>query len=413
MSWQRLLAACYILESQQALLLAREPSPSLIQITGYDLPLPAHMATWDAQGPNEWALAVQQNSCPARYVYEMATSPIATGLDAFQSSLVLAVYYNRCESQAPYLAAPPFFELEALLDITPGTTRKHLTAKLVNVTPIRALLAVSGESWILSEKVPSAQVFASLKTTLRTWVSQVWSKDDSNSDPSQMVPVKQALKLSVEILEQALEDQRDGRMVEMGTDMGIYFAALVLWAITTSASTKVMGPQPPMLQRRSLSPSPVLLNSNSSSSTASPSGQLIHPLPLHSSLLSNADPSTTLGSFSSLPTPPPSQTPLNSASLLSHAQITINTISFLSNALFDFSDAASAVQLTADLERHQTGCISLLLWVKLRLCGVSLNDAADDTRMSQPGGDGLGELLDGMTGSIERLLKRGWGGWGI
>ena len=28
-------------------------------------------------------------------------------------------------------------------------------------------------------------------------------------------------------------------------------------------------------------------------------------------------------------------------------------------------------------------------------------------------GEGLGELLDGVTGSLERILGRGWGGWGI
>jgi hypothetical protein len=29
------------------------------------------------------------------------------------------------------------------------------------------------------------------------------------------------------------------------------------------------------------------------------------------------------------------------------------------------------------------------------------------------GGDGLGEVLDGVVTTIEKIVNRGWGGWGI
>jgi len=71
----------------------------------------------------------------------------------------------------------------------------------------------------------------------------------------------------------------------------------------------------------------------------------------------------------------------------------------------------STHQHLADHARRQTGCISLLLWVKLRLRGVSLEDQSGAA--ADASGEGLGELLEGVVGSIETILKKGWGDWGI
>lgn len=259
------------------------------------------------------------------------------------------------------------------------------TAKLVQVTPLRALLAVSGESWILSEKVETPQLLASFKTALRTWVTQFWS-----TPASEDAPVKSAMRLSVEILQQALQEQRLGVFPEMGTDMGIYFAALVLWVITVAATSRFKG----------------LAVENTTTPGRARAQSLSQHMP---NSISMAPSQSSMGLLS--PNPPCSPiiaaTPENP--ILTHAQITINTISFLNNAPLVFSDATTSA---ADLSRYQTGCVSLLLWVKLRLRGVSL-----DTQSSAADGlearVGLGELLDGVTGSLERILRNGWSGWGV
>ena len=309
---------------------------------------------------------MQQYPRPVKYIYEATPDSVAVPLDTFQSTALLSVHYNRIDAELPYASVPSVFEFEGLLETTsPVVTRSLLAAKLVQVTPIRALLAVAGESWILSEKVPTAQAFAALKTTLRTWTAQLWSTTDG-LHTTQCAPVKQALRLSVEILEQALEDQRDSLTPEMGSDMGIYFAALVLWAITTTATTRVKGPQ-------SNSQSPVSRLS-STSSTASLSGQFLH----HASLsLPSTQPAAA--EFNPLPSSPLAAPQQNNPCLLSHAQITINAISFLSSAVFDFTNATSLAQLGLDIARYQAGCTSLLLWVKLRLRGVALGDGVGRT----------------------------------
>lgn len=374
-TWQRLFAACYVLESQQGLLLARESVPSLIQDVGDDLPLPAHLAVWDAESPNEWASASQQYFSSPKYVYEVDLDSMTTPLDAFQSSLLLSAHFNRANTSIPYASFPPAFDLEPLLDASPATARHLLTAKLVHVTPICALLAISGESWIFSKKESSTQIFAGLKTTLRTWVTQLWSANAADS------PIVQALKYSIMILEAALKEQRDSLTLEIGTDLGIYFAALVLWAVTTASTTRHNGPQQqssPRLQSQPPTPPP-------------PSA---YP-PLSFSITPPPPPA---------PSPPPSPPLHSTTALLSHAQITINTISFLAST----HTQLPATTTTADLALRQTGCVSLLMWVQLRLRGVGLGEG-----VTGRGSEGLGLLLDSVMRAVERALEKGWSGWGI
>lgn len=412
-TWQNLLLSCYILESQQALLLAREPSPSLFHGTGLDLPFPGSSSLWTATNPTEWAGAVHQNPHLIQYVYEVTADSVVAPFDSFQSSLLLAAHYNHFDSPAPYISSPLTLDFEHLLDTSPTTTQKLLTAKLVQVTPIRALLAVAGKSWILSEKLPSIQAFSAMKTTLRTWIAQLWphALTDARS-----VPVKAALKLSVDILEHALKEQQDSLTPEMGTDMGIYFAALVLWATTCAANTRVKGPhkgssQQP--QRRQSQP-PRLFSSTSSASVPSTPTQLRNQYSHHTTLDSSQVQVNNVETIQSQPSSPGSHASIDCNTLLSHAQITINTITFLSTAMIDFGSPVSTSHLPMNIARCQTGCISLLLWVKLRLRGIYL-----DPRNSVPDawtrrtGESLGELLDSVTGSLESMMTRGWDDWGI
>ena len=393
-TWQRLVLSCYILESQQTLLLAREPSPSLIQVIGLDLPFPGHSSLWDATTLSDWTLAARQASRLPSYVYEVTADLMIGPFDCFQSSVLLAVHYSSLQGPTSYTSSPSTLDIEHLLDGSPATQRKLLTAKILQVTPIRALLAVSGESWILSEKVSSAQKFSSLKTILRTWVGELLSERDEHMPTT---PVKEALALSVEILQEALKEQQNALVVEMGSDMGIYFAGLVLWAITTAATsrTKITLPSEPQ--------SPRILEPLLLAPVPSTSVDPLDPFPQQAS------------SFPSQSATPVPQGLLDCPTMLSHAQITINTISFLSHASADFASAESFSQLPRNLARCQTGCGSLLLWVKMRLRGAALEHQSDvvaDTWLCEPS-EGLGELLDGITRSLERILGRGWNGWDI
>ncbi|EAT86837.2 hypothetical protein SNOG_05773 [Parastagonospora nodorum SN15] len=218
-----------------AMFLAREPHESLFRQEGVDLPFPAHSLVWDATTLDDWAVAIQQHASSPQRVFEVTQVPVLVPCDPFQSSILIAVFYNRSEIASPYINAPVTEDIDHILDPSFTTKQRLLTAKLLQVTPIRALLAVSGESWILFEKVPSQQAQIIFKTTLRAWINQIWSAPEGASPT---VSSKEAVRLAIQILHMALEEQPEDSELNMGSDMGVYFAALVLWAATTAGSSR-------------------------------------------------------------------------------------------------------------------------------------------------------------------------------
>jgi hypothetical protein len=409
-TWQRLLASCYTLEAQQATMLAREPSPSLFQQPGLDLPFPVHTLVWDAINLNEWAIAAQQYSSP-QYVFDVSQDSMLTPCDPFQSSILIAAYYNRFNTTSPYMNAPSIQEIDRVLDTTFATKQRLLTAKLIQVTPIRALLAVSGESWILSEKVPSQQVFTNLKTTLRTWITQIWFAPTTQPQP---VAIKEALKLSVEILQMALDEQSPSVALGMCSEMGVYFAALVLWAITTVASTRSKAPQQVVhhAPNHHRSQPSSFTNPHGSMSIPSTPTQLSSTFAALPGVTSSPTPSSVPDLIHSQPVTPTRHDSLAATTLLSHGQITFNAISFLPVILSLASNDIASQQML-DLGTLQAGCTSMLLWVKVQLRDVTFDEEAEMAIWTSGPRDGLGELMDSVVGSLERVLLRGWTGWGI
>jgi len=400
--WQRLLTSCYVLESQQAMLLARVPQTSLYQQAGVDLPFPAHSLVWDAATLDDWVVATQQHASSPKCVFEVTHAPVIVPCDPFQSSILIAVFYNWSEIASPYINAPVTEDIDHILDPSFTTKQRLLTAKLLQVTPIRALLAVSGESWILFEKVPSQQAYNRFKTTLRTWVSQVWS---SPEDASQPVASKEAMRLAIQILHMALEEQPEGFELNMGSDMGVYFAALVLWAATTagsspkSVSQQVVQHMP--YRHHSQPTSFVNINPESMLATTKPH-QLSSSFPIPS----------IDGMQGTMPSESPSpirHDSLSASTLLSHDQITFNTFSFLSAML----ELAAPSHSSPDLGVLKSGCMSMLLWAKLQLRGAYLEGQADMAMWASAPEDSLGELLNSVVGSLERILNGGWTKWGI
>jgi hypothetical protein len=55
----------------------------------------------------------------------------------------------------------------------------------------------------------------------------------------------------------------------------------------------------------------------------------------------------------------------------------------------------------------------MLLWVKLQLRGACHENQNDLAMWTSGSGDGLGELLNSVVGSLEKILNGGWTHWGI
>jgi hypothetical protein len=110
--------------------------------------------------------------------------------------------------------------------------------------------------------------------------------------------------------------------------------------------------------------------------------------------------------------------PLTPTSML-HSEIAMTAECFLSNVLLELDFLGTVVQWPRDVAQWQQGCGALMRWVKMRLRNGAL-EGRDSVVAYGPtsagtgrGGDGLGELLDGVIGVLEKIMRSGWEGWGV
>lgn len=351
-------------------------------------------------------MAAQQNPQTSTFVFQVTAHTMQT-FDTFQSSLIIAAFYNHFNSSTPYVNPASFPPIEHLLDNSPVTRHQLLTAKLLQVIPLRALLAISGESWILSEKVPSQQIFANYRSTLRSWINGLWTNDtDASSQPA-----KDALKLAVEIAQHAMTTETASLRLELGADMGLYFAALTIWAATVAANTRINAPQVAQ-QYRFQSHSPL------------PSGRTNYPAtPAHFTMSTSSTPTSNrsaplgLTSHPAISPVPPSP----STTSMQYSEMTMLSTNFLHTALLELESLGTMPQWPRDVTQWHQGCSALMRWVKMRLRIGSMEgrDSVVSSTVtgglagSGRGGDGFGELLDGVLGALEKIMSRGWEGWGF
>jgi hypothetical protein len=249
---------------------------------------------------------------------------------------------------------------------------------------MRALLAVSGESWILDTKVNPPAEFFTLRNTLQAWNNQLWS---TLEEPCS---THEALRISVGILQLAFTNQ-DSFNLAMGDEMGLLLAALVVWSITVAAGTR-------------------LATSELSMDSSFPALEL---QPNEANILHTPDASLTATpatSWDSMPqilelsddtrSPPAMSNHSDRKFSVPHSEIAINVPRFLHTVIEDLS----SLRVTS----CRNGCSSLLLWVKMRLRGTSLSTAVVDPGLT---GDDYGGLIQCILGQIEKMLSQGWEGW--
>jgi hypothetical protein len=421
-SRQHLLLCSYILETQQSLILARPHKQSMLShLSGDALPFPTSTHLWEAPTALDWAIALHQQPQTPGYVYEITSDlgvsvPFTSSVpDVFQSSLLLATLYNHFHNPTPYLHSPSYPPVDHL-DSSPITHHHLLSAQLLQHVPIRALLAVSGESWILSEKVPSIATFAGHKATLRTWLNDLWPTDVVIHGPK---PVKAALKVAISLLRHALTAPAQTLCLEPGAEMPLYYASLVLWAVTLASTARQSQAQPPRSHR---SPSQSRRSSHGTIPSFHTSGY-DNPMGLNVSQGPSLLPQSTNPGHPAntdlLPSVLTSQAhPTNTNSML-QSDITFTSLTFLNVASCEVESMGGISPWPRDNTQWQQGVGALLRWVKMRLRSGAI-DGRDSIVSTGPmscsmtrGTDGLGELLDGVVSVLEKLMSRGWDGWGI
>ena len=130
--------------------------------------------------------------------------------DPFVSNVAIAYFTYSCAS--PSAANVPQNLLQSL-EHTPRCLFSYHAALLAAHTPVRDLLAVSGESFVFGEKLATRDQFSQAIDDLRAWIA------DQRALP--------ALQHAVQLLHASMQNGRCGLIHE---DWALTIAALVCWA---------------------------------------------------------------------------------------------------------------------------------------------------------------------------------------
>lgn len=227
-SKQRLLLSCYLLEEQCNSLFGRSSDIGFPGLCN-NLPFPSRQATWDT--PTE----MQHSHSPPRErladVFRiLQCNPPQRNLGAFQSSLMSAWLCddsNNCVDSAN--------DSQLLVNAMEQSARARLiyhTAMMCKNTPyLRDLLAVAGESWIMSEKLSTETEFYGAQIEVRKWASGGYGN-------SQMI--QEAVSHALKILAIHQQTPKTGLLYQ---EWAVYLAALVIWAIAYVLSDRrIAGP---------------------------------------------------------------------------------------------------------------------------------------------------------------------------
>jgi hypothetical protein len=252
-SFERLLAASFILESNQALLLVR-PSHSS---AGLDLLIPVATALWDAPSSTRWSALLRAHPIPVMNIFQTLEEIGCNSkihCDPFQSALIVACYASsttlQLQDTMDCMTGPThaMFEpsnhslLSRALAPQSSVLIMHHAVHLISCTPLRALIATSGETWFFSQKLAgdaetAAAEFERLQLQLRAWTNLTAPSAPSSSFgiPPTNTPFADAVSSALAILKLATTTSLPHSTLAFGPEMAIYFAALVLWAATYAA----------------------------------------------------------------------------------------------------------------------------------------------------------------------------------
>jgi hypothetical protein len=302
--------------------------------------------------------------------------------DPFQSSLIIACYASSTsvelqDTMGFDMTGPSHAMFEAsnhallsrALAPQPSLNIMHHAIRLVSCTPLRALIATSGESWFFSKRLAgeahaAANEFESLKLQLRNWTNPIAASDPSSSFgiPPTNTPFATALSSSLEIIKLATLTPSPHTTLAFGPEVAIYFASLVLWAATFAGISRAEAAGRTFPQ-----------DDETAEFEPRRAERLVQQwLPLATADLLNA---VSTGVSAADPAAP------------MYTEVSAGTLS-------------QGIPPSAALESWRTGVGSVVRWTSWVLSGAGHRNS------------GAGELVEGAVGVLEKLGRSGWvSGW--
>ncbi|KAK3678959.1 hypothetical protein LTR78_001412 [Recurvomyces mirabilis] len=238
-SKQYLLAACYILDQQHSLLFGRPAMQCMANannsLTGLTLPFPRAQPNDVEQETYQDPFSKYDPSfgqCEQVYEALSTAASIATPPDqrhdAFQSMLLLACSIDPANNVQSYgLQIDERNDPTTLLlslEQVPRTQLAYHTFMLCRHTPVRDLLAVAGESWVMAEKMGSQAQYMASQMVARSWASRTAGE---HCNIMNRMPIQLAYFHALQILQLSAKHANTGLIFH---DWSIYLAAVVVWA---------------------------------------------------------------------------------------------------------------------------------------------------------------------------------------
>ena len=208
-SKRRLLLACYVLEIQQNILFG-----SHRPVSDKNLPMPCSRGLWEAKHFEQWQYLVEQETADSRPFSEAMAAYYSGEASLFDGFLYnLAVTHATDNAMSDPSNTRQMFPPSAVP--SPASVFAVESACLAIHTPVQHLLAVSGETFVLGQKLTTRDQFHEAYGELQAWLTS-----------GRAVP---AIQSALRLFSMSLHGERIGLIYE---DWVVTLAALVFWACT-------------------------------------------------------------------------------------------------------------------------------------------------------------------------------------
>jgi hypothetical protein len=251
-SKQRLLVCCFLLDDQHSKLFGRSRTPCFTQST-FILPFPVKQSLWDL--PGEYLTLDQTARANVWQAIDMQATEETSDIprhDIFQTQVLMATLGDALASPNTYypVKQPDWkCSLAIGMEQSPRAKLGLYTMKLCCAAPIRELMAVAGESWVMSEKISTREDFGTAQRNCKAWAED--RLDDTAlaalGIPTSLDAINVATSYALKILELHWSHPRTGLPFQ---EWSLYLASLVIWAkgyfnkSNTKSTLRLSVPQP-------------------------------------------------------------------------------------------------------------------------------------------------------------------------
>ncbi|KAH8162280.1 hypothetical protein CIB48_g5965 [Xylaria polymorpha] len=248
-SRRRLLAACFVLDVHTSMYHEHSILHHFLTPTP---PIPLVKPTqhlWAAQDPEAWEALVSSNPAQLNSV-SLADEEITAGHVNSAPPLDRGVYIASEALRLPRRSPASVIDISADLDLESTKRMCHLfpgsavanTYLALHHTPLRDLLAVSGDSWLFSRKILNPEEFQQCKVSVRAWSSSAHAGAASTFAAKALLAF--LTNDNIPNTRHSTERNQQGGewgMSDISDYWALYVCALVCWSIGHRTTRGAMG----------------------------------------------------------------------------------------------------------------------------------------------------------------------------